>query len=71
MRIILLAGGAESMMLSAGAESMDTLSAGAESIILSAPLAKSMIFSALFGHVIMLTVVATKKQQSALLTIAK
>ncbi len=59
--IILSAGGAESMMLSACTESMNPLSAGADSIILSAPLAESMILSALFGCVIMLTAVATKK----------
>jgi hypothetical protein len=54
----------ENMMLSAFTESMDTLSAGAESaqsIILSALPAESMILSVLFGHVITLTAVATKK----------
>ncbi len=42
----------------------DTVSASAESaesIILSAPPAESMILSALFGHVIKLTMAATKK----------
>jgi hypothetical protein len=68
--IILSAGGTESVMLSARAESMDPLCAGADSIILSAPLTESMILSALFGHVITLTGVTTKKQQSAILTIA-
>jgi hypothetical protein len=58
--IILLAGDAESMMLSACAESMDTISTGAESIILSAPPAESMILSALFGCII-LTVAVMKK----------
>ncbi len=59
--IILSAGSAESMMLSASAESMDTLSTGADSITLSAPPAESMILSVLFGHVIMLIAAATKK----------
>jgi hypothetical protein len=51
-------------MLSARAESMDTLSTGAESIILSAPPAENMsmiLLSALFGCVIMLKAMATKK----------
>jgi hypothetical protein len=59
--IILSVGSAECMMLSASPESMDTLSNGAESIILSGPPAESMILSVLFGHVIMLIAVATKK----------
>ncbi len=72
MSIILSAGNAERMMLSVFAESMDTLSTGAESadsIILSAPPAENMILLALFGRAITLTVVAIKKQQSAILTI--
>ncbi len=68
--IILSGGGADSMMLSVSAESMDTLSASAEGMIVSVPPAETMILSALFGHVIMLTVTATKKQQSAILMIA-
>jgi hypothetical protein len=42
----------------------------AESIILSVCDAESMILSVPFGHVITLTVVLRKKQQSAILTIA-
>jgi hypothetical protein len=63
-RIILSAGSAESMMLSACAESMDPLSAGADSIILSAPPAESMILSALFGCVIALTASGNEKNNN-------
>jgi hypothetical protein len=40
---------------------MDTLSASTKSIILSAPPAESMILSVLFGHVITISAVVTKK----------
>jgi hypothetical protein len=68
--IIVSAGSAERMMLSAHAGSMDTLSTGAESIILSALPTESITLRAVWSCV-MLTAVATKKQQSAILMIVK